>query len=165
MKQNKVSPLLAYVVQTQVAQRMGAREHVRQNNVKALQCISPALLKSLAFAVHRKNFATERLLGARQGTENGFLKEVCSFDAYFVLSSSFCGTWHSPRSYEWGRRAVAAPSSGPGRQQVPLHRRREGPAGLRGGPPGIACLARVGSPSTLISPSWSTRKAFRYCVP
>ena len=54
MEQNRVSPLLAYVVQTQVAQRMGAREHVRQNDVKALQCISPALLKSLAFAVHRK---------------------------------------------------------------------------------------------------------------
>ncbi len=38
-------------------QRMGAREHVRQNNVKALQCISPALLKSLAFAVQRNAFS------------------------------------------------------------------------------------------------------------
>ena len=76
MEQHRVSPLLAFVVQTQVAQRMGAREHVRQNDVKALQCISPALLKSLAFAVHRKNLATERFLDARQGTDNGFLKEV-----------------------------------------------------------------------------------------
>ena len=76
MEQNRVSPLLAYVVQSQVAQRMGAREHVRQNNVKALQCTSPALLKSLAFAVHRKNLATERFLDARQGADNGFLKEV-----------------------------------------------------------------------------------------
>jgi hypothetical protein len=67
---------------------MGAREHVRQNNVKALQCISPALLKSLEFAVHRKNFSTERLLGARQGTDNGFLKEVYSFD-HFVLIFKF----------------------------------------------------------------------------
>ena len=82
MEQHKVSPLWAYVVQTQVAQRMGAREHVRQDDVKALHCISPALLKSLAFAVHRKNLATERILGARQGTDNGFLKEVCSFDAW-----------------------------------------------------------------------------------
>ena len=66
---------------------MGAREHVRQNNVKALQCISPALLKSLAFAVHRKNLATERILGALQGADNGFLKEVCSFDGAFQVHS------------------------------------------------------------------------------
>ena len=46
-----------------------------------------------------------------------------------------------------------------------LHRRREVPAGLRGGPSGIACLARVCSPSTLRSPSWSARKAFSYRVP
>ena len=32
-----------------------------------LQCISPALLKSLAFAMHRKNLASERSLGALQG--------------------------------------------------------------------------------------------------
>ncbi len=35
--------------------------------VKAFQCISPALLKSLAFAMHRKNLASERSLGALQG--------------------------------------------------------------------------------------------------
>ncbi len=35
---------------------MGAREHVRQDDVKALQCISPTLLKFLAFAVHRKTW-------------------------------------------------------------------------------------------------------------
>ena len=79
LEQHRVSPLVAYVVQTQVAQRMGAREHVRQDDVKALHCISPALLKSLAFAVHRKNLATVHILGALQGADDGFLKEVCSF--------------------------------------------------------------------------------------
>ena len=77
LEQHRVSPLVAYVVQTQVAQRMGAREHVRQDDVKALNCISPALLKSLqciartwqryALSVHFKEPTT------------GFLKEVCSF--------------------------------------------------------------------------------------
>ena len=66
---------------------MGAREHVRQDDVKALQCISPTLLKSLAFAVHRKNLASERILGALQGADNGFLKEVWSFDGAFQVHS------------------------------------------------------------------------------
>ncbi len=86
--QHRVSPLLAYVVQTQVARRMRAREHVRQDDGKALHCISPALSKSLAFAVHRKNLATVRILGALQGADDGFFERGVL--VWRRLSSSFC---------------------------------------------------------------------------
>ena len=100
LEQHRVSPLLAYVVQTQVAQRMGAREHVRQDDVKALHCISPALSKSLAFALHRKNLATVRILGALQGADDGFLKEVCSFGgACQVHSVNLARTASEPCSW------------------------------------------------------------------
>jgi len=85
MKKHKVSPLLAYTVQTLVAQRMGTKQHVCQEDVQALQCVSPALLKSLAFQVHGKHLSTERLLGALQCADNGFLKAVCSLDGAFQL--------------------------------------------------------------------------------
>ena len=39
-------------------------------DTKPLQCVSPALLKSLAFAVHRKNLA-EHILAALQGADTG----------------------------------------------------------------------------------------------
>ncbi len=60
---------------------MGARKHVRQDDAKALHRVSPTLLKSLAFAVHRKNLATECILGALEGAN-------CSFDGAFQVHSA-----------------------------------------------------------------------------
>jgi hypothetical protein len=71
-----------YLVQTEdptiklVAQRMGAREHDRQNNVKGPAVYLTGLAEVFGVCSAPQELFSEHLLGARQGTDNGFLKEV-----------------------------------------------------------------------------------------
>ena len=66
-----------------MVQRTCARQYVCEEIVKALLIVSPALLRSLAFQVHRQNLVSEHVLGALQRADNRFLKDLCPFDRAF----------------------------------------------------------------------------------